>query len=70
MGLGSDTAAKLAEMVNKNPNSRKRWMRVEVLIVDEISMVDGAFFDKLEHVARSVRKCSKPFGGIQVCERA
>ena len=34
------------------------------LIVDEISMVDGDFFDKLESVARAVKSSDKPFGGI------
>jgi hypothetical protein len=29
-------------------------------------MMDGDLFDKLEHVARLVRKNEKPFGGIQV----
>lgn len=31
-----------------------------------VSMLDGDFLDKLEQVARSLRKNSKPFGGIQV----
>lgn len=29
-------------------------------------MVDPNFLDKLEYVARTVRKSAKPFGGIQV----
>jgi ATP-dependent DNA helicase PIF1 len=29
-------------------------------------MVDGVLFDKLEFIARKVRKNEKPFGGIQV----
>ena len=42
------------------------WKRCQVLIIDEISMVDGVYFDKLEAVARAVRKSKKPFGGIQL----
>ena len=38
----------------------------EVLIVDEVSMISGELFDKIEYVARAVRQCEKPFGGIQV----
>ena len=37
-----------------------------VLIVDEISMLSSDFFDKLEYIARVVRKNELPFGGIQV----
>lgn len=29
-------------------------------------MVDGEFFQKLEEIARFVRKNDKPFGGIQL----
>lgn len=41
-------------------------MRTKVLIVDEVSMVDGELFDKLEQVARTIRNNGRPFGGIQL----
>jgi ATP-dependent DNA helicase PIF1 len=37
-----------------------------VLIIDEVSMVDGDLFDKLEEIARSIRNNGRPFGGIQL----
>ncbi|KXN81113.1 ATP-dependent DNA helicase PIF1 [Leucoagaricus sp. SymC.cos] len=43
----------------------KRWKEVQTLIIDEISMIDGALFDYLEEIARGLRKSSLPFGGIQ-----
>ncbi len=42
------------------------WRKCQCLIIDEISMIDGEFFDKLEAVARAVRKSKKLFGGIQL----
>ena len=42
------------------------WRRCECLIIDEISMIDGEFFDKMEEVARMLRRSRKPFGGIQL----
>lgn len=42
------------------------WRKCQFLVIDEISMIDGEFFDKLEAVARAVRKSKKPFGGIQL----
>ncbi|XP_046397469.1 ATP-dependent DNA helicase PIF1 [Ischnura elegans] len=48
------------------PNVQQGWRRCRHLIMDEISMVDGRFFEKLEHVARAVRGNDKPFGGIQL----
>ncbi|TBU34899.1 P-loop containing nucleoside triphosphate hydrolase protein [Dichomitus squalens] len=43
-----------------------RWKKVETLIIDEISMLDGRLFDKLEYIARKLRKNERPFGGIQL----
>ena len=37
-----------------------------MLIIDEISMLDGVFLDKLNDVAKRVRKSDKPFGGIHL----
>ncbi|KKY27895.1 putative mitochondrial dna helicase [Diplodia seriata] len=44
----------------------KRWKKVQVLIIDEISMIDSTLFDKLDTIARAVRKKDLPFGGIQL----
>ena len=32
----------------------------------QISMVDATLFERLDSVARHVRKCKAPFGGIQL----
>ncbi|CAG8747072.1 5094_t:CDS:2, partial [Acaulospora colombiana] len=61
VGLGTETAPELAGKVRKNPKANTRWIRTKVLIIDE----KGDFFDKLEQVARLVRKRPEPFGGIQ-----
>ncbi|XP_067423968.1 ATP-dependent DNA helicase PIF1 isoform X2 [Emydura macquarii macquarii] len=45
---------------------RQHWLSCQHLIIDEISMVEDKFFDKLEAVARAVRKRDDPFGGIQL----
>lgn len=43
-----------------------QWRKCQCLIIDEISMVGADYFDKLDAVAKAVRKCKKPFGGIQL----
>lgn len=45
---------------------RNRWLRLECLIIDEISMLSPNLFDKLEEIARIVRDDTRPFGGIQL----
>ncbi|KJF61367.1 mitochondrial DNA helicase [Coccidioides immitis RS] len=66
VGLGKEDATGLLKKVKRNQKARNRWLRTKVLIIDEISMVDGEFFDKLEELARKVRSNGRPFGGIQL----
>ncbi|PGH03414.1 hypothetical protein AJ79_07380 [Helicocarpus griseus UAMH5409] len=66
IGLGKEPAADLVKKVKRNQKNRTRWLRTKVLIIDEISMVDGDLFDKLEEVARKIRNNGRPFGGIQL----
>ena len=66
IGLGKEAVPELVRKIKRNPKAKQRWMRTKVLIVDEISMVDGDLFDKLEAIARSIRNNGRPFGGIQL----
>ena len=66
IGLGKEPAPELVKKVKRNQKARQRWLRTKVLIVDEVSMVDGQLFDKLEQVARTIRNNGRPFGGIQL----
>lgn len=48
-------------------DSRKAWRAVQVLLIDEISMVNGEFLDHLSDVVCDIREeRTKPFGGIQL----
>lgn len=81
IGLGKLSAEQLAANIMKNEITHRRWKQTGALIIDEskrntirlliyaneaVSMVDGALFDKLEHIGRIVRESKKPFGGLQV----
>lgn len=52
-GIGSGKAP-LEQCIQlaERPGVRQHWLACQHLIIDEISMVDGNFFDKLEAVAR------------------
>ena len=43
-----------------------RWRLVDVLVIDEISMVSAELFDGIEQVVRDIRGNYKPFGGVQL----
>ncbi|KAL4068373.1 ATP-dependent DNA helicase PIF1 [Scleroderma yunnanense] len=69
IGLGQEDAKKLAGKFLGQPKFervRDRWRDVKTLIIDEISMIDGVLFDKLEYIARILRNDDSPFGGIQL----
>ncbi|OCB88619.1 hypothetical protein A7U60_g4217 [Sanghuangporus baumii] len=66
IGLGIESAEELVKKIRKNKKAMARWLRTKVLIVDEVSMVDGDLFDKLSRIGAMIRKRSKPFGEIQV----
>lgn len=65
-GLAREDVDQLCKRIRRNKKARDRWQKVNVLVIDEISMVDARFWDKLEAIARKLRRNQKPFGGIQV----
>ena len=66
IGLGKEDIPELVKKIRKNQKAKNRWHRTKVLIIDEVSMVDGELFDKLEAIARQIRGNARPFGGIQL----
>lgn len=66
LGLARENLDILKKKISRNNGAKNRWNSTKVLIIDEISMIDPDFFDKVEAIARYVRKIDKPFGGIQV----
>jgi ATP-dependent DNA helicase PIF1 len=66
IGLGKEDVPALVKKIKRNAKAKNRWLRTKILVIDEISMVDGDLFDKLEGIARSIRNNGRPFGGIQL----
>ncbi|XP_034950942.1 ATP-dependent DNA helicase PIF1 [Chelonus insularis] len=65
IGLGNSNLECCYKLASR-PNIAACWRKTKYLIIDEISMVDSQLFDKIEAVARHIRKSDKPFGGIQL----
>ncbi|GME78004.1 unnamed protein product [Ambrosiozyma monospora] len=66
IGLGKGTPDELVRRIRRNQTQKERWTEVEVLIIDEISMIDGELLEKLNVIAQKLRRNSKPFGSIQL----
>ncbi|KAI4456006.1 dna helicase-related [Holotrichia oblita] len=66
-GIGNgDATIERAFQIASKPAAAAIWRKCRHLIIDEISMIDGDYFEKIETIARMVRKTDKPFGGIQL----
>uniref|UniRef100_A0A8C1ZJZ0 ATP-dependent DNA helicase n=1 Tax=Cyprinus carpio TaxID=7962 RepID=A0A8C1ZJZ0_CYPCA len=66
IGSGSAPLEQWIELA-RHPVVLQHWTSCKHLIIDEISMVKSEeFFDKLEAVARSIRRSTELFGGIQL----
>lgn len=66
IGLGKEDVPTLVKKIKRNAKAKTRWIKTKILVIDEISMVDGDLFDKLEGIARTMRNNGRPFGGIQL----
>mmetsp|Transcript_13823 Transcript_13823/g.28341 ORF Transcript_13823/g.28341 Transcript_13823/m.28341 type:complete len:424 (-) Transcript_13823:195-1466(-) len=65
-GLGDEPLEAMVNRVLHSPHAKKRWRQCKTLVVDEISMLDGRFFEKLAVVGARARDDPRPFGGIQL----
>lgn len=69
-GLGAinadDGYSTLIAKIKGNAAALANWRNVDVLILDEVSMLGAEILDMLDAAAKEIRRNSLPFGGIQV----
>lgn len=53
------------DMITSNEYVVRRVSKTKVLIIDEISMLDGTTLDMVDRVCREVKRSEEAFGGIQ-----
>jgi len=67
VGLGRESVQELVDAILKKRKALRRWTSTQILIVDEISMMQVDFLEKLDLIARRLRKQpTKRFGGLQL----
>ena len=67
IGLAGGSIEEVVRKVIGNKFKIKVWKYVDILIIDEVSMMSLKLFEILDLIGRKVRKNpTKPFGGIQV----
>lgn len=66
IGLNDELAPRQLEQLRTRAQLKSRFKRTRVLIIDEISMLDGKRLDLINEVCRAFKNSEKPFGGLQV----
>lgn len=66
VGLGNGSIDNIIKRIKKNRLKYDRWLLLDLLIIDEISMMEPNLLEKLENIARIIRNNNKIFGGIQL----
>jgi ATP-dependent DNA helicase PIF1 len=65
IGLGENSVMSLVSNIVKYGGG-KQWKNIDVLIIDEISMMSKDLFVKLDLIGKIIRKSEAPFGGIHL----
>ncbi len=66
IGLGRENAATLAAFIRRSGKALRRWLATDILIIDEVSMMTPELLEKLDDVAKLLRRNTEPMGGMQV----
>lgn len=68
LGMGDEKAEKIVNRIIFDSNQRafENITQTNHLAIDEISMIGGTLFEKVDKVFRAVRKRDEPFGGMQL----
>lgn len=66
IGLGRDPATALAATIRRSGKCLRRWLGVDILVIDEVSMLTPELLEKLDSIAKTLRRCALPMGGIQM----
>ena len=68
-GVGGNVDGDIEKIAKKalvKSNIISRWKCIDVLIIDEISMLSCKLFDILDFIGKKVKSNNLPFGGIQL----
>ena len=66
IGLGTGSLDQLVTKIMKNRFLKSNWKDTDILVVDEVSMMSQKLFELLDAIGKTIRRNSRPFGGIQL----
>lgn len=66
IGLAKKDDNLIVTAVMSNKFKKYNWVKTDILIIDEVSMMSKRMFELLDQIGKRTRKSIKPFGGIQL----
>jgi ATP-dependent DNA helicase PIF1 len=67
IGIAAGDNADIIKKVLGNKYKKNNWTGIDILIIDEVSMMSLKLFDLLDSLGREVKKKAQmPFGGLQI----
>ena len=66
LGLARGSNNDVINRVIKSKIRKKNWKNIELLVIDEVSMLSEKLLIILDTIAQIIKKNKKPFGGIQI----
>ncbi len=66
LGIRDSISERDEKWLKENDRLLKRYNNIDVLIIDEVSMIHGARLDMINQVCKWLRQSDDAFGGIQV----
>lgn len=66
IGIANTSNETILKRIMKTSYKMKTWKEIDILVVDEVSMMSQKIFELLDMIGKKARKNTRPFGGIQV----
>lgn len=66
LGIRNSLSAFELDQITSKEKVAKRIQKARVLVIDEISMLDGVVLESIDRICRVVRGKSESFGGLQI----
>ena len=66
IGIATGTISNMVFKIIKSDFKRRNWKNIDILVIDEISMMSLKIFELLDEIGKKARNNRRPFGGIQL----
>lgn len=66
IGIANAPNETILKRILKTSYKMKTWKEIDILVIDEVSMMSQKIFELLDMIGQKARKNTRPFGGIQV----